>query len=239
MIPKIIHYCWFGRGEMPELAQKCIESWHKYMPDWEYKLWNENNFDINYNQYVNEAYNAHKYAFVSDVSRLYALVEEGGIYLDTDVLLLKSLEPLINYKAFAGYEGSKYSPIGTCIIGSEKKGLWASEMLKQYEGRRFIKDDGGYDTTTNVSFITDIMKKQGFINDGAEQVFGDLHILPVDYFCPRRTTGEYIITENTYCDHLGIASWTESSTNWKSKILSKMDSTTRSRIIKIKRKLFG
>ena len=113
MIPKIIHYCWFGHGEMPDLAQKCIASWHKYMPDWDFKLWNEDVFDVSIVPYTKEAYEAKKFAFVSDYVRLWALFKEGGLYLDTDVEVFKSFDDLLKYNAFAGFEGSKHMPVGT------------------------------------------------------------------------------------------------------------------------------
>ena len=94
MIPKKIHYCWFGGNPLPSLAVKCIESWKKYLPDYEIKEWNESNFDLNYNDYVREAYEAKKWAFITDVVRLYAMVTEGGIYMDTDVEVLKPLDSL-------------------------------------------------------------------------------------------------------------------------------------------------
>lgn len=239
MIPRKIHYCWFGRGPMPDLVNKCIESWHNCMPDWEYFLWNEDNFDVSSYRYAQEAYEAKKYAFVSDVARLQALVTYGGVYLDTDVMVFKSLEPLLSYSAFAGFEGSKHLPIGTCIIGSEKNGVWVKEQLQDYVDRVFIKDDGSFDTITNVTFINQKMKENGFIGDGKEQDYKDLHIFPVDYFCPRHTTGEYIRTENTYCDHLGIGSWANNSSNWKSRLLSLVSPSLRTKLIIIKRKLFG
>ena len=239
MIPRIIHYCWFGKGSMPNLAQKCIESWHKCMPDWEYILWNEDNYDLSSYKYAQEAYDAKKYAFVSDVARLQALASFGGVYLDTDVMVFKSLEPLLNHHAFAGFEGSKHLPIGTCILGSEKDGSWVREQLNDYAGRHFLLADGSYDTTTNVTFISRRMKENGFINNGKEQEYKDLHVFPVDYFCPRHTTGEYICTENTFCDHLGIGSWAGNRTNWKTHLLSGLAPSVRSSIIKFKRKLFG
>ena len=239
MIPKIIHYCWFGRGPMPEEARRCIDSWHKVMPDWDYHLWNEDNYDISLYQYVREAYDAKKYAFVSDVVRLYALEQYGGIYLDTDVLAYKSLEPLLGHEAFAGFEGSKYCPVGTCVIGSSVHGEWVSKQLADYRGRHFIMPDGSFDLTTNVSFITGQMIKEGFVPNGQEQEFGGLHIFPVDYFCPRRTTGEYIRSENTYCEHLGIGSWAENKPGWKTKLLSWISPSCRIKIIKIKRKILG
>ena len=103
MIPKKIHYCWFGHGEMPKLAKKCIKSWNKYCPDYEIKEWNEDNFDIDKYPYVREAYDNRKFAFVTDVVRLYAIYTEGGIYMDTDVEVLKPLDPFLKHIAFSGY----------------------------------------------------------------------------------------------------------------------------------------
>ncbi len=239
MIPKKIHYCWFGRGPMSELTLKCIESWHKYMPDWEYNLWNEENFDISSYPYALEAYKAGKFAFVSDVARLHALVHQGGIYLDTDVLVYRSFEDLLKYRAFAGFEGSKHCPVGTCVIGSEIQAEWVCQQLRYYEDRRFILPDGRYDLTTNVTFITGKMISEGFLTNGQEQDFGGVHIFPVDYFCPRHTTGEYLRTENTYCEHLGIGSWVDKGSGWKAKFLSKMNPSFRIAFVKLKRKIFG
>ena len=239
MIPKIIHYCWFGKGPLPEMAQRCIESWHIFMPDWEYVLWNEDNFAFSSYPYAQEAYEAKKYAFVSDVARLFALEQYGGIYLDTDVLVYKSFEPLLEFAAFAGFEGSKHCPVGTCVIGSESRGVWVGKQLADYEGRHFVLPDGGFDLTTNVSFITGKMKKEGFAANGQEQDFDGIHIFPVDFFCPRHTTGEYIRTENTYCEHLGIGSWADARTDWKAKLLSWMSPSLRVLVVKMKRLFFG
>ena len=239
MIPRIIHYCWFGKGPLPELAIRCIDSWHRFMPDYEFKLWNEDNSVIDSNQYAKEAYETRKFAFVSDYIRLWALEHEGGIYLDTDVEVFKSFDDLLNNKAFAGFEGSKYKPLGTCIMASEAHGEWVSEMLDAYTGRRFIKPDGSYDMTTNVLFISRIMQKGGFVQNGKEQSYKDLHIFPVDFFSPRRTTGEYIRTEKTYCDHHGLGSWEEHDSDWKVQLLSVIPPRWRSTVIKIKRIVIG
>src|SRR5574344_319107 len=145
MIPKIIHYWWFGRGKMPELAQKCIESWHKQLPEYEYKLWNEDNFDINSVPYTKEAYEARKFAFVTDYVRLFALYNEGGIYMDTDVEVLKSLDNLLNLPAFSGYESNKFSNFPTGLMASQKKGIWVKEQLDYYTDRHFVNADGTYD----------------------------------------------------------------------------------------------
>lgn len=239
MIPKKIHYCWFGRGDMSELAQRCIASWHKYMPDWEYKLWNEENFDVNSIPYTKEAYAAGKFAFVSDYVRLWALEREGGVYLDTDVEVFRSLEPLHFHHAFAGFEGSKHKPIGTCVMASEPLGQWIKEMLSVYDGLHFIMPDGTPDLTTNVQRLTAVMAANGLIQDGKEQDYKDLHVFSVDYFCPRQTTGEYFRTENTYCDHLGLGSWSEKEGGWKAKVGSLLGRKIMTRLIKLKRKLIG
>ena len=112
MIPKVVHYCWFGRGEMPELAKKCIASWKTFLPDYQIKEWNEDNFDINCNQYVKEAYESRKFAFVTDYVRLYAIYTEGGVYMDTDVEVLKTLDPFLHHHAFSGFETDGNVPTG-------------------------------------------------------------------------------------------------------------------------------
>lgn len=237
MIPRKIHYCWFGFSELPQLSKDCIASWHKYMPDWEYKLWNESNFDVDSTPYTSEAYAAGKYAFVSDYVRLTALVSEGGVYLDTDVEILRSLDNLlINNVAFAGFEGSKYLPVGTCIMASCAHGDWVSEMIDAYQGRHFLKGDNSPDLTTNVQFITAKMAANGFRQDGTEQQYKDLHIYPVEYFSPRHTTGEYIKNKNTYCDHHGLGSWATKSSGWKGTVLRIVGQQNMTRLIKFKRK---
>lgn len=239
MIPRTIHYCWFGRGEMPQLAKDCIASWHRHMPDWEYKLWNEDNFDVAQIPYAKEAYEAKKYAFVSDYVRLWALFNEGGVYLDTDVEVFRTFDDLLAYSAFAGFEGSKHVPIGTCVMASEANGIWVKEMFDAYQNRSFIDSDGSFDMTTNVQFMTAIMSRNGFVQDGREQDYKDLHVFPVDYFSPRHTTGEYIRTDNTYCEHLGLGSWVETGGGWKARVGRIVGQKNMTRLIKLKRKLFG
>lgn len=238
MIPKIIHYCWFGRGEMPQQSKECIDSWHKFMPDWEYKLWNEGNFDVNVNRYVREAYESGKYAFVSDYARLVVLKEYGGVYMDVDFLAFKSFAPLLSYKAFAGFEGSKKNPVMMGVIASEADGQWVKEQLALYDGLRFARDDGSLDMMPNTTRISLSMQRNGFVPNGKEQDYEDLHIFPVDFFCPRQTTGEYLKTENTYCDHIGTCSWDFSQDKyfWIRRIVGQKNMA---RLIKFKRKLFG
>ena len=239
MIPKIIHYCWFGRGEMPDSAKKCIASWHEFMPDYEYKLWNEDNFDVNAVLYTKEAYEARKYAFVSDYVRLWALNNEGGVYLDTDVEVFKPFDDLLGFDAFVGFEGSKHLPVGTCVMASKANGHWVGEMLEAYRDRHFILENGSCDLTTNVQFITARIRERGFEPNGKEQDYKDLHVFPVDYFSPRQTTGEYLRTTNTYCDHLGTGSWTDQDIPWKTRILCFVGPKASTYIVKLKRKLFG
>ena len=237
MIPKIIHYCWFGKGPMPDLAVKCIESWHKYMPDWEYILWNEDNFDISSYPYTQEAYDAKKYAFVSDVARLEALKKFGGVYFDVDFVVYKPFDDLLHNNAFAGFEGSKYNPVMMGVLASAPGGKWVCKQLERYEGRHFIVD-GKPDMTTNVKFISDWMMEHGFLPNGEEQDFMDLHVYPVDYFCPRLTTGEYRRTANTYCEPQDTASSWAGMTH-KDRLFRMLPSWLRILLIKTKRSIFG
>jgi hypothetical protein len=206
MIPKVIHYCWFGRGQMPALAIKCIASWKKYLPDYELRLWNEDNFDIHRVPYVKEAYEARKYAFVTDYVRLYVLYHFGGIYLDTDVEMLKSLDDLLQLPGFSGFESASEVPTG--IMGCEKHNEWAKEQLDYYKMKHFLKADGTPDLTTNVQVISGIMEANGFNLHNSYQVYKNcMHIFPKDFFCPKSRTGILTITLNTYCIHHFSASW--------------------------------
>ncbi len=233
MIPKIVHYCWFGKGAMPELAVKCIESWHKFMPDWEYVLWSEDNFDISSYQYTQEAYEAKKFAFVSDVVRLEALKKYGGIYFDVDFEVYKPFDDLLQNDAFAGFEGSKHNPVMMGVLGSVKGGRWVSQQLERYKPRHFIVD-GQLDLTTNVKFITDWMIEHGFIPNGQEQDCANLHVYPVHYFSPRLTTGEYKRTDSTYCEQKSqFSSWAELS--FKDRLFRLLPIRLRVILIKTKR----
>lgn len=237
MIPRIIHYCWFGRGAMPELALKCIESWHKFMPDYEYRLWDEDSFDVTSVPYVKEAYEARKFAFVTDYVRLYVLYTVGGIYMDTDVEVLKPYDDLLELSGFTGYEGSKFLPPVTGTMASEPGNAWVKEQLDSYQGAHFLLQDGSMDTTTNTVRITRVMKAGGFVPDGKKQVYKDMHVFPVEYFCPRQTTGEVLITENTYCDHHFLGSWDD--TKKIGPIRRLLGPKVMTSLIKLKRKILG
>lgn len=207
MIPKKIHYCWFGRGQMPELAIKCIESWKKLLPEYEIKEWNEDNFNLDLYPYTREAYDNRKYAFVTDVVRLYALYYEGGIYMDTDVEVIKPLDKFLHHTAFSGFEDEHNIPTG--IMASEKNGSWAKENLDYYNNKHFIKTDGTIDMTTNVQIITNIMKPYGLKQDNTYQDFPNfITFYPKDYFCPKKPGSlELEMTNNTHTIHHFNGSW--------------------------------
>ena len=209
------------------------------MPDWEYKLWNEDNFDVQSVPYVKEAYEARKFAFVTDYVRLYALQTEGGVYMDTDVEVLKPLDDLLHHAAFTGYEGTKTMYPVTGIMASEANGLWVTEQIHAYDGAHFRKPDGSLDLTTNCQRIYRLMLNNGFVpNGGKLHQYKDLTIYPVDYFCPRQSTGEFLLTANTYCDHHFMGSWSGKKGS-KTTLAKIVGDKNMIRLIKLKRKLFG
>ncbi len=182
MIPKIIHYCWFGGKPLPELACRCIESWKKYLPEYEIVRWDENTFDINSNPYVKEAYENKKYAFVTDYVRLYAIYTQGGIYMDTDVEVRKPLEQFLKHHAFSGFES--YHDIPTGIMASEKGFHGIKDQLDYYTNRHFVKEDGTFDMTTNVVTITNYYLERGLKRNNTFQVLEGYAFYPRIYFCP-------------------------------------------------------
>jgi len=205
MIPKIIHYCWFGENPYPEVVEKCKLSWEKYLPDFEIVEWNEKNFDINSNIFVKEAYEAKKFAFVSDYVRLYVLYNYGGIYLDSDVEVIKPLNPFLQHKAFTGGESDNTCVTGT--MGAEKNHPWIKKLLDYYDNRSFLQEG---DYISNTKIITKITKEMyGFESSSHYVNFNDeLHIYPFDFFCAKDfETGKIKITNNTYTIHHFNGSW--------------------------------
>ncbi len=211
MIPKTIHYCWFGRNSKPKLAEKCIKSWKKYCKDYEIIEWNEDNFDINSNAFVKEAYEAKKWAFVTDYVRLWAMYNYGGIYMDTDVEVIKPLDKFLHHDAFSGFEDETHIPTG--IMASEKNGSVIGLLLGEYKDKHFIKSDGTFDLTTNVTLITDQLSKYGFVPNNSHQCVEGFVLYPKDYFCPKNyQTDEIEKTKNTHTIHHFTASWQSAET---------------------------
>lgn len=214
MIPKVIHYCWFGGNEIPDNLKKCIESWKKIMPDYEIKRWDESNYDINKCDYVKEAYAAKKWAFVSDYARLDICYTYGGIYLDTDVEVLKSFDDLLSLDGFCGMEVGKKGVAEEANVGlalGMKKGCEMGRILRDnYHSLHFKKSDGTLDLTPCPTIHTKILKNYGLKLDNKIQTINGFTIFPVDYFCPmNQYTGEIKITERTYSIHHYFASWNE------------------------------
>lgn len=204
---KTIHYIWLGGKKKPRVIQKCILSWKKYMPGWKIKEWNETNLDINICEYCKEAYEAHRYAFAADVLRFYILYNEGGLYFDTDVKLLKSLEPLAQeYEAFTGYEYTRLNP-GLVLYAKHKRNKIFAEMLEQYYSNHYIID-GKENQKVVGEYLSEILEKYGFKYCDILQQCSDFTVFPSTYFCPTDAFGNKInFSENTYSVHLFAASW--------------------------------
>lgn len=207
MIPKIIHYCWFGGSEKSALAKKCIQSWKKYCPDYKFIEWNESNFDMNYCPYVKEAYQHKKWAFITDVVRLYALVNYGGIYMDTDVEVLKPLDGILKYEAISGFQEADFIPTG--LMASVKNQELFKELLDDYQDRHFELEDGSLDTTTNCTLITNTCLKYGLVLNNEEQTVRGFTLKPLDVFCAKNSlTGVVKVTSRTLTIHHFAGSWT-------------------------------
>lgn len=234
MIPKVIHYCWFGRGQMPKLALKCIESWKKYCPDYEIKEWNEDNFDLDLYPYVREAYDTRKFAFVTDVVRLYALYHEGGIYMDTDVEVIKPLDSLLAYDAVSGFESPTQIPTG--LMASRDGHPLFKELLDEYNGIHFVRPDGTLDITTNVIRISNTCREYGLRLDNTLQTVRGFTLLPKDFLCPIEHEGHrLVLTPNTLCIHHFAGSWVTGKALWKKRVARLLGSNLTILIIRIKR----
>lgn len=214
MIPKIIHYCWFGRGEKPKLARKCIESWKRFCPDYEIIEWNEDNFDINKNEYTKMCYEQKKFAFLSDYVRLLVVNENGGVYFDTDVELLKSPEELLKTEAFFGFETDEYVNTGVGF-GSVAHGSVVEAMIAEYD---FLLDGKGGTFGCPV-LNTKALVKSGLEQNGKRQTVCGAEIYPADFFNPyESTTGRLIKTDNTISVHWYSAAWMSKQQRLRSKI---------------------
>ncbi|MEH6954665.1 glycosyltransferase family 32 protein [Neobacillus drentensis] len=217
-IPKVIHYCWFGGKEKPAIVKKCLKSWETYLPHYEILEWNEGNFNIELNSYVKEAYNAGKYAFVSDYVRVYALYNYGGIYLDTDVEVFKPFNDLLHHNSFWGFEQANF--IATSTIGAEKGNALIKEFLDSYYEKKFIRNDGTYNQLTNVAIITKLLEDKGLKTNGQYQEINRLGVFyPQTYFSPYDYINcQTFITEKTYTIHHFYKSWLPAGKRIKGKI---------------------
>lgn len=212
MIPKIIHYVWFSDPpNYPEDVLKCMNSWREKLPDYEIKLWNANNFDFTLCPYAQEAFQEKKYAFASDYVRLWALYNYGGVYLDSDIEVLKSFDGLLNNKAFTGFEDQ--DRVAAWIFGSEKGNPIFKEFMDDYNGRRFILGEGQYDTTPNPEPITKRLIEHGLQLNGKYQELDGITVYPMDFFCPFNPyrEGSTCFTEHTLANHHFNGAWKKAS----------------------------
>lgn len=214
MIPKIIHYCWFGGNPLPPLAIECIASWKKFFPDYEIKEWNESNFDVNIIPYTKEAYSAKKYAFVSDYARFWILYNYGGIYFDTDVEVIRSLDDIIAKGNFLGFErnpdGRRKGLVNPGLgFAISQRNVFLKNIMDLYSTLHFIKGDGTFAIEkTIVHYTTDVLDAMGLNRSSSMQVIDDITIYPADYFAPIHfVTKRLHITKNTRTIHRYMASW--------------------------------
>ena len=226
-IPKKIHLIWFGRNPYSSIVQRCIKSWEKYCPDYELIIWNEDNFDINSNVFVQEAYEAKKWAFVSDYVRLYALYTQGGVYIDSDCELLRSFEKLLdNQHVVTGYSSSNWIPTG--FLAAEKGNCWIKELLDYYTDRHFKKRDGSYDMKVNNVIISELSAKYNGFKPGDKYIkYGNVTLFPREYFHPYKKEvfdlessdlsdlNKYFkIGTETVCIHYGTATWVDDNNTY-------------------------
>ena len=205
MIPKIIHYCWFGRGEMPKLMKKCVKSWDKYCPGWKIVLWNEDSFDVNSTIWTKQAYEARKFAFVTDYVRLKALYEQGGVYMDADVELVQPIDEFLQHEAFSGFESAITVPTG--IIAARAGQQVIKGWLDWYTDRPYLID-GKPNMDPNVSFMTRDLISRGLRMDDSFQNIDGMAIYPQTWFCPLSVVEiEKKITPDTHAIHHFTSTW--------------------------------
>ena len=215
MIPKKIHYCWFGYGEKNKLVQKCIASWKKYCPDYEIIEWNENNFNIEKNAYTKMCYKEKKYAFLTDYIRLLVVAKYGGIYLDTDVEVIRSIDDLLENPAFFGFETHEYVNTGIGF-GAEADNRIVRDMIREYDELL----DGQHGIIGCPILNTKALVRKGLIQNEKKQNVEGVVIYPSDYFNPYDDpTGMLTKTENTYSIHWYGKSWMDKKTVIRSKLL--------------------
>ena len=221
MIPKVIHYCWFGRGELTPLAKKCIASWRHFFPDYEIKEWNEDNFDVNLLPYTTEAYKAGKYAFVSDFARFWVLYHYGGVYFDTDVEVIKPMDDVLERGSFMGFEqlGASMAIAPGLGIAAEPGMALYKAILDKYETMTFCLQDGSLNPYTMIPMVTDLLKEKGLRGNGSIEHIAGIDIYPPDWFNPfDDATGRLCKTENTRTIHWFAKSWLPAEPAWKTNL---------------------
>lgn len=208
-IPRVIHYCWFGGNPLPDMAVKCIESWKKYCPDCEIRQWDESNYDVNKCDYIKEAYEAKKWAFVSDYARYDILYNYGGLYFDTDVELIKPIDDILAKGSFMGVEDQELYTVNPGLGLAAPKGLqFYKDILEVYNKTHFIDEQGTHNLTTIVTYTTNLLKTNGLKKSKNIQCVCEINIYPVEYFCPiDYKTGQVKITNNTHSIHHFYQSW--------------------------------
>lgn len=209
-IPKIIHYCWFGGAPKPESVQRCINSWKKYCPDFEIREWTEKDFDVTQNEYTRQAYEAKMWGFVPDYIRLWIIYHFGGIYLDTDVQIVRSFNDLLANAAFAGFERGTGNYVALGLgFGAEAGNPFILEHMQQYDNLSFINPDGSYNKKPSPQYTTEILLRHGLDRDGEEiQYLDHITVYPTEFFCPKSfSTGLIERTSNTFSIHHYDASW--------------------------------
>jgi mannosyltransferase OCH1-like enzyme len=236
MIPKIIHYCWFGGNPMPEDHAAYIAGWRKLLPDYKIKLWDETNFDVNTVLFTEQVAKVKKWGFIVDYIRAYVVYNYGGIYLDTDVELLKPFDnDMLQNKCFSGFENYKNIAPGLIFAG-EKGCVIAKELLDFYSTYNFIKEDGELNLTASPVIFTSILLKYSLKQNNTLQELDFITVYPTEYFCPKDIiTGTLKITKNTYAIHHYAASWVQSNAikayKRRHKIFSVFGDTIVSRVI--------
>jgi mannosyltransferase OCH1-like enzyme len=209
MIPKLIHYCWLSDDPYPDKTVECLESWKRYLCGYEFRKWDTKNFDINTVPWVKEAFETGKYAFASDYIRFYALYNYGGIYLDTDVEMLKCFDPLLSSKSFMGFE---YISIPeAAVIGTESKVTWIKTCLDYYTNKSFYylnKTGKAVAVPIMIRAVLERYYRQSFFDNSQIQHFDNLDLYPCQYFSPKNPYKNKIdISDNTYCIHHSVGSW--------------------------------
>lgn len=206
-IPKVIHYCWFGNNELPLDVKGCINSWKKYCPDYKIIRWDESNFDVKMFKYTQQAYSEKKWAFVSDVARLYIIYKNGGVYLDTDVELIKPLDDLLDNECFMGFEQGNSVATGLGF-GAKPNNEIIYKNLQLYINLSFYNVDGSLNLKPCPEYTTELLIKYGLKPNGKTQKFNNIKVYSVDYFCPRLLTNGGANTNSfTYSIHHYAGSW--------------------------------